>query len=176
MDRALPCRREGRLEAQQRGQVDGHKDPLDAVYDLLYRAFKGQESGHYNFSATTFTLTKPNGEYALFLTRIDVQPFKKNVTAVEYVVIRNATTLADSYRIIADALQQVKSGSPKAWDIAHKELTHQAKLVEMEIPRYDEEARKVAAVADAVVWMLPGPNLLLHIQPPPNERSLLGCS
>ena len=74
----------------------------------------GQGSGHYNFSTVTVILTKPNGEYAL--TRVDVMPFKKNVTAVEYVVIKNATTLADSYRIIADALQQVKSGNPRAWD------------------------------------------------------------
>ena len=127
------------------------------VYVLLYRAIGSQGSGHYNFSVTTFILTKPNGEYAVFLTKIDVEPFKKNVTATEYVVIKNATTLADSYRLIAKALQQVKSDSPKAWDIAHKELTHLAKLVEKEIPQYNKKAPTVAQVMDTYVCALPIP-------------------
>ncbi|MEM0464974.1 hypothetical protein [Pyrobaculum sp.] len=124
------------------------------AYLLLYKVVGGQGSGHYNFSTVTVILTKPSGEYAL--TRVDVMPFKKNVTAVEYVVIKNATTLADSYRIIVDALQQVKSDSPRAWDIAHKELTHLAKLVEKEIPQYNKKAPTVATVTDAIVCVFPG--------------------
>ncbi|RFA95321.1 hypothetical protein CGL51_07795 [Pyrobaculum aerophilum] len=117
------------------------------AYVLTY-AVVGSANGHYNFSAVTFILTKPNGEYAVFLTRIDSTPFKKNITAVEYVVIQNATTLADSYRIIADALKQVKEDSPRAWDIAHKELIHLANLVEKEIPQYNKKAPTVAIITD----------------------------
>ncbi|MCU7788568.1 hypothetical protein ODS41_11660 [Pyrobaculum sp. 3827-6] len=117
-------------------------------YVLVYKVVGRDQPGHYNFTTITIIYTKPNGEYSLFYTRIDSTPFKKNVTATEIIIIRNATTLADSYRIIGNALKQVKNDSPRAWDIAYKELNKLAKFIEKEMPQYNGKAPTVAIVTD----------------------------
>ncbi|MEL9991733.1 MAG: hypothetical protein QXP98_05885 [Thermoproteus sp.] len=118
-----------------------------------YLLFYGSQGPKYNFTAVTQILTKPRApdEYALFITRIDSSPARGNATAVEYIVIKNATTLSDSYRIIAKALMKVKGDSPKAWQIAHVELNKLANIVKEEIPKYDKKAPTIAVATDVVV-------------------------
>jgi len=132
-----------------------------SFYLLVYRA----EHEQYNLNVVTEIIPLVNSTN-LFITAVDIAPRNDKAQPVaDIVFLVNKTTLADHYRLIGEALNEIRKNDTTSWiwNKARIELNNLAKRVERDLAEYNSEGIGIATAMDGTVCAFPAPNTPLAI-------------
>jgi len=132
-----------------------------SFYLLIYRA----EHEQYNLSVVTEIIPLVNNTN-LFITAVNIAPRNDKAQPVADVVfLVNKTTLADHYRLLGEALNEIRKNDTTSWiwNKARIELKDLAKRIERDLAEYNAEGIGIATAMDAVTVCVIPPTWWLYV-------------